>query len=149
MSWDFDLEVACEHRIGDMWCWDGDSVLHAVAEWLKGEGHEPLAERLLGHNNTIPGTRAEVTENYTWNVSPMFYACTPGEIGISAALDGRTGAEAVPVLRDTLKAMLARKGEMVAMNPENGWGSYDGALRLLLTLCRASEANPDGVWRVR
>ena len=74
---------------------------------------------------------AYVTEsrNYTYNVSPMFRAALGGK-GLND-LQGLSGAEAAVKLTSALAFMVGHRDEMVALNPENGWGDYNGALRFL------------------
>ena len=82
--------------------------------------------------------------NYTYNVSPMWYAAYPDE-GIRTHY-GLTGAEAIPVLRKLRDYMEDNRTDLILMNPANGWGDYDGALRFVNDLISASIRNPDDVW---
>jgi hypothetical protein len=75
----------------------------------------------------------ECEANYTYNVSPMFYdalACRDGIRG----LDGAKGKDAYPLLAEAIAKMEADPAKYRAMNPKNGWGDYDGALKLLREL---------------
>ena len=75
-------------------------------------------------------TWLEVFErNITHNVTPMWKLA-----GCYEALyrwDGRQAREALPVLESARERMLADHLDFRAMNPPNGWGTYDGALRFL------------------
>lgn len=77
---------------------------------------------------------------YTYNVSPMFYDAMGGE-GIRG-LDGKLGRDALPLLRSAIEKMAGNPEKYRAMNPENGWGNYDGALRLLRDLLEWCESAP-------
>ena len=83
--------------------------------------------------------------NYTYNVSKMWYACFP-EKGIREHY-GLTGEQAVPVLRQLRDYMEDNYEVLTKWNPENGWGSYDGALEFVNKLILASIRNPKGIWR--
>lgn len=71
--------------------------------------------------------------NYTYNVSPMFKRAIPGGIGMRG-LDGKTGAELLPLLHSALVDMEAFPAAYRGMNPPNGWGNYEGACRVIRTL---------------
>ena len=74
--------------------------------------------------------------NYTFNVSPMFYKVEP-EQGIKA-LSGLSTYEARPMLEKFVIYFITNREELVELNPENGWGDYKGAFKLL---CEMLEAN--------
>lgn len=82
--------------------------------------------------------------NYTYNVSGMWYAANP-EKGIRT-IYGMTGMEAAKVINEMMKYMIDNWPEMVAKNPNNGWGSADGAYDFLARLSAASMRNTDAVW---
>ena len=44
------------------------------------------------------------------------------------------GADAAPLLNDAIKDMAAHPQKYEPMAPENGWGSYDGALNYLIRI---------------
>lgn len=97
----------------------------------------------MGYDFHMPGN-PETWINYTYNVSPMFYAANPGK-GI-LVINGMTGERAVQPLLNIRTYMISHRSEMEAMNPENGWGNYSGAINLLDRLIEASRENPDGKW---
>ena len=89
--------------------------------------------------------------NYTHNVTPMW-----GEAGVFDVLygreewadDQRTAAMAIPVLEAGLKRMQDDPEVYSAMNPSNGWGSYEGALVFLSKLLEACRQYPKATfWR--
>ncbi len=97
----------------------------------------------------------DVSMNYTYNVSSMFAKAIPtkrmekdrrsGEMvtvrGIRA-LDGMVGEIASHPLKAAIEAMEADPAEYKKLNPENGWGNYDGALKVLKTIAGWCEIYP-------
>jgi len=55
-------------------------------------------------------------------------------------LDGKTGREGAAYLAQIIKGMEADPARFRAMNPENGWGSYDSLLTVLREMRAAGEA---------
>jgi hypothetical protein len=87
-----------------------------------------------------------VSKNYTHNVIPMWE-----KAGCYEALyksDGDLASGIIPWLRSAVEAMEANPEEYIALNPENGWGSYDTALPWLKELLAECIAHPDAVIRV-
>lgn len=82
--------------------------------------------------------------NYTYNVSGMWYDCYP-EKGIREHY-GLTGKEAVPVLRKLREHMEDNRERLIKMEPDNGWGNFEGALAFVGKLISASIENPDETW---
>lgn len=67
--------------------------------------------------------------NYTHNVRRMWEL-----VGVYEALyksDGATARDLIPVFKEGCKTMRRRIAECRSMNPSNGWGDADGALRFL------------------
>ncbi len=73
---------------------------------------------------------AEVCDcgNYTYNVSPMFYKALDGGLN---GLHGVSGEDAAPRLLAAINYMKDTAAEMKLLNPENGWGNYEGAMKYL------------------
>lgn len=82
--------------------------------------------------------------NYTYNVAPMWYSILP-EKGIRTFY-GMTGKESLQVLTYLYFQMIGNADNLKKMNPENGWGSFDGALTFVNDLILAAIENPDEVW---
>lgn len=81
--------------------------------------------------------------NYTHNVTPMWT-----KAGVYESLyesEGKTASEILPTLREGYKQMVDNSSEYEKLNPENGWGSYDGALKFLKEFIKACEQDPDGI----
>ncbi len=79
-------------------------------------------------------------KNYTYNVSPMFYEAF-GEPGINF-IEGKTGEECMVRLLSGLANMDNNKKKYKAMNPDNGWGCYEGAVEVIETLIKWAKESP-------
>lgn len=79
--------------------------------------------------------------NYTTNVTGMYAAVQAG--GLNAIKD-KSCPDAAKVLECMIGGMVKRRDELVAMNPQNGWGDYDGALRFLRKILDSCNENPTG-----
>lgn len=81
--------------------------------------------------------------NVTHNVTPMW-----DKAGVYDALyrsHGKRAGDVVATLRIGLADMVGRSLEYRALNPPNGWGSYEGALHFLRATIAACEANPEAI----
>lgn len=76
--------------------------------------------------------------NYTSNVAPMWRAAGAN----LADFHGKTAGECAPILRAGIETMRADPARFTAMNPPNGWGSYERLLPALDELLAAFEAHP-------
>lgn len=85
--------------------------------------------------------------NYTYNVSPMFFRAF-GEGGIRK-LHGMTGEEAAPLISTAMEYFREHADELRAINPANGWGDYDGALRFLGMILDEAQEHPKALVGVR
>lgn len=84
--------------------------------------------------------------NYTSNCSGMWY-----DAGIDIReFDGKKASECVEALEGAIAKIRADPAKYTAMQPENGWGSYEGVLsRFLEPLAMAMRTHPHaviGVW---
>lgn len=81
--------------------------------------------------------------DYTSNVSPMWRWClsvvTESPLQLSDTQDW-TCEQAAPVLEKAVAVMEAERPRLEAMNPENGWGDYDGALKYLRNVAEAARS---------
>ena len=97
--------------------------------------------------------------NYTSNVGPMYRAVMPGPYqgggchlgnedpdprGGLTGISGLRCTAAATILADGVRQMVDRSDEMSAMNPENGWGSCDTALKYLEGILSACRRHPKG-----
>lgn len=79
--------------------------------------------------------------NYTHNVSEMWDLA-----GIYDDLynsDGKLAKDIVGNLIFGLKKMLDNPDKFKKLNPENGWGDYDGAVKVLNEIISACNEYPD------
>lgn len=92
---------------------------------------------------------AEVVDigNYTYNVMPM-YAKVMGLRSLNSDLHGMLAGEAIPILRNGIAYMEDNPLIFQRMNPENGWGDYEGALEYLRKILKACVSNPKCTIRV-
>lgn len=86
----------------------------------------------------------EEETGYTYNVSKMWYAASPGD-GIRSHY-GLTGKDAVAQLMIIYSYMVRNYDHLVIFNPDNGWGDYYGALEFVHKLIALSLQNPDEIW---
>lgn len=107
MSWDADLICHCCGGSGAEWNYthNTNGMIAAARESI---GHADAYE--LG--STHPIMKA---------IGPPWYE----------VLDGMSGAEGARYLGDIITALEADPKRYRAMNPENGWGSYDSLLEVL------------------
>lgn len=77
--------------------------------------------------------------NYTYNVGAMYRLANPDGL---YALDGKLGSEAGPIANSMYTWMLEHWQECEALNPENGWGNYNGAVNFLHTIMKTCYAHP-------
>lgn len=83
----------------------------------------------------------------TSNVGPMFRHCL-GATGVTQ-FDGMLGRDALPILEAGIERMRLDRNLLEEMNPANGWGSYDGALRTLQKLrewCTSTPEHTISIW---
>lgn len=83
--------------------------------------------------------------NYTYNVSPMWYEIYPEDDGM-VFIDGMSGKEAYPKVSKAISEMLSKEKFMKKLNPENGWGDYEGFLEFLHKVADACIKCPNGIW---
>lgn len=86
----------------------------------------------------------EESYSITYNVSPMFYAAIPGT-GIRA-IYGKTGLEAMDIILDMMAYFINHEDALRAMEPENGWGTFDNTYECLDKMSMASINNKDKKW---
>lgn len=84
---------------------------------------------------------APVTEckSPTYNLGPMFALALGAGI---RSLDGRIAADIVPTVCEASIDMRRNPEKYRKLTPENGWGSYEGALETLQWLLEMCEEHP-------
>jgi len=93
---------------------------------------------------------AEVFDfNITHNLTPMAEAAglykamwRPEELGIKLAGD------LIPILAQGLLLLEDHPEKFIALNPENGWGDYEGFFRCVRRYLAACKDHPDAEIRV-
>jgi hypothetical protein len=76
--------------------------------------------------------------NYTYNVSLMYEKA----MGLSfSELHGIPTTQAVFILTKAINEMISNKDEYIKLNPVNGWGNYEGALRFLEDILKRCKEN--------
>jgi len=109
--------------------------------------------------NTGGETMSVVFEvgNYTSNVGEMYHLAIPDEYPGGGKYDGEGDAEprsglpgisglrcdnAAKILSKAINYMLANRDELIELEPDNGWGSFAGAINYLRTVLSACEKHP-------
>lgn len=82
--------------------------------------------------------------NMTSNVAGMW--CDAG--ADLREMKGRCAAECVPLLTAAIDKMVADPARYRAMEPSNGWGTYEGTLEFLRALRDAMQDHPATTVRV-
>lgn len=85
------------------------------------------------------------SDGYTYNVSSMWYKIYLYS-KCMVDIDGMSGSQASTMLEDAKDKMIDRKDELEKLNPENGWGSYDGFLEFINRVLDASKKYPSAIW---
>ena len=85
--------------------------------------------------------------NITYNLAPIYYKAIDEELGFKK-LKGMTCKKALPIINNAIKNMLDNKEEYLKLNPENGWGSYDGLLEEFKKMKECCENNSDGIFEM-
>jgi hypothetical protein len=88
-------------------------------------------------------TVGAMSRNMTSNVSKMWDRAMPG-LNLRD-MNGRTGAECLPHLEAGMLDMARNRDRYERMVPDNGWGSYGGALSVLVEMAAECRANPNTI----
>lgn len=85
---------------------------------------------------------AEVADlgNYTYNVSPMYYDVF-GTLGFRS-IDKMLAKDATPILEKAIGKLESNPSKYRAMEPENKWGNYDGAVQYLKDILHGCRKHP-------
>jgi len=83
--------------------------------------------------------------NYTSNVSGMWAHALGCSLG---TLDRMAATDAIPLLESAVAHMATHPEPYRAMEPDNGWGTYDGALGYLHKLLADCREHPKTTLRV-
>lgn len=91
----------------------------------------------MGIDITIKDKRIGMTHN----VSPMWREAGCYDILYNPPV-GTKGKNLLPILEKAIDDMNAYPEKYMALNPVNGWGSYDSALEFLQNLHRIARQHP-------
>ena len=86
--------------------------------------------------------------NYTHNVTPMW-----SKAGVYDALYNSSGKKAKEILPELVNGILGMRNnpdEYKKLNPDNGWGDYDSALKFLRNFAKSCNEYPEtiiGIWK--
>jgi hypothetical protein len=78
--------------------------------------------------------------NMTSNVAPMWRLASPHTDGL-AGMHGMSAEEAFPHISLLAYEMTQNPDKYRALNPDNGWGSYEGALNYVIEFGMYCEKN--------
>lgn len=84
-------------------------------------------------------------KNITYNLGPMWRAA--GLPFSDESIEGKPARDMLEPMRDGLVALLAEPEKFRAMNPSNGWGSYEGLVRFVEAAIAAADEYPDAIVR--
>lgn len=119
---------------------DGQTLEITREEWdAKHPGEEPIIATM--HEGADDYFSANITHNLGAMADKAgLYDCLwrPEEVGITHA------HQLIPILEEGLKKLQTDRAELEKLNPENGWGSYDGLVRFVTDVLNACRANPGG-----
>lgn len=82
----------------------------------------------------------------TYNLRPMWEAAG---VPFGEGVEGKRVVEILPDLHRALRALLDEPERFRAMNPSNGWGSYDGLVEVVRSALEAAERYPNARVRTR
>jgi hypothetical protein len=82
--------------------------------------------------------------NYTSNCGPMWRAAGAD----LAEFDDKVAGDCLPILEAAIKTLQTDREQFIAMNPPNGWGSYDTLVPALEKLAQQFRYHPKATVRV-
>lgn len=96
----------------------------------------------------VGGNRPATVFTEDWycisNLAPMWRAAGAD----LADFDGRLASTCIPKLETAVCEMIKNPDKYEAMNPENGWGDYEGCLDFLRSLLRGFREYPKATVRI-
>lgn len=139
--------------------------VHDVSAKLRGakeSRHQPYWDRLekgpVSYDidlviDTGAGNMPSVCDvgNYTSNVSAMWHKAlwegdvlheVAGDAYSLKALHGKNAGDCIQLLERAIRRMEQDGATYVAMNPDNGWGTYEGALEYLKKMLYGCRQHP-------
>jgi len=92
------------------------------------------------------GDVIEIVDGHTYNLTPM-WKLAGVFYGGSRDLDGLRADALADAAARGLQRAVSNPGHFKALNPENGWGDYDGFIRILTRTAILCAENRDGMIR--
>lgn len=80
-------------------------------------------------------------DGHTYNLTSM-WVLSGMVSGATRELDGLTGREIATRAERAVRIAVTMAPAFEAINPQNGWGDYDGFLEVLIRLWRCAARNP-------
>lgn len=102
----------------------------------------------MSHSISVTCTTCHSTTfdtSITSNLSPMFRAA--GLDLTDSQWQGQPGIVLLPTLQRAIDNLESDPDRYREMNPENGWGDYDGGLQTLRHLRDCIARTPDAIYR--
>jgi hypothetical protein len=90
-------------------------------------------------------TVIEVVDGHTYNLTPMWRLA--GTCEVTRDFDGQNAGRLAPILTAGLIDALRHRDAYEALNPENGWGDYEGFIEILTRFVQLAWAHPTGTVR--
>jgi hypothetical protein len=90
-----------------------------------------------------PARLTDPSVNVTYNLSPMLRAA--GFVGWDGLM-GMGAAESLPMLRETLRALVEEADRLEVHAPPNGWGTREWAIEAFQRMVAEAEAHPLARW---
>ncbi len=84
--------------------------------------------------------------NYTYNVYNMWKTIFSDAENM-VDIDGLTGKQSIEKLKFALETLINEPETFTALNPKNGWGSYDGFKKYISQLITLAESHPSYIWK--
>ncbi len=84
--------------------------------------------------------------NITYNLAPMWYEAFPISDQM-IDIDEMPGEEAEVILTLVLNSLKNFPDRFIAINPTNGWGSYEDFVKYIEKLIAICKEHPDGIWK--
>jgi hypothetical protein len=82
--------------------------------------------------------------NMTWNYSPMTNAC-----GFHITdFHGKHAGETIPILTQGLAFMRENEDKVKALEPPNGYGTYEHLIVRIEEMLAIAQEYPKGVWNI-
>lgn len=83
--------------------------------------------------------------NYTSNVSEMWLTKEGTHL---SDLHGMKAKEAIRILRTMAQDMVIDRDELIKLNPENGWGDFNGALQTIFECIDLCKVSPESTFMI-